>query len=101
MLLFIAVLRADRLLPCVCDGGVVEDDADHIADADADADGVDAADAVDAADDDGHHGVVRANRFLHNLAQPSLTINSLWLFMGSTLQEVGDLHGKHKVGSTL
>ena len=98
MLLFIAVLRADRLLPCVCDGGVVEDDADHIADADADADGVD---VVDAADDDGHHGVVRANRFLHNLAQPSLTINSLWLFMGSTLQEVGDLHGKHKVGSTL
>ena len=88
MLLFIAVLRADRLLPCVCDGGVVEDDADHIADA-------------DAADDDGHHGVVRANGFLHNLAQPSLTINSLWLFMGSTLQEVGDLHGKRKVGSTL
>ena len=41
---------------------------------------------VDDGDDDVHRGVVRANRLLHNLVQPSLTINSLWLFMGSTLK---------------
>ena len=59
---FIAVVCADRLLPGVGDdGGRVEDDADHIADADG----------VDAADDDGHLGVVRANRFLHNSRNPA------------------------------
>ena len=66
------------------DGGGV----DHAAD-------VDDADDADVDDDDGsggHRGVVRADHLLHKPAQPSLTINSLRLFMGFTVRE--DLHGK-------
>ena len=58
---------------------------DHPGDVDVDDGDVELGD-VDDGDDDVHRGVVRANRLLHNLVQPSLTINSLWLFMGSTLK---------------